>query len=141
VNNAQFLESAVARQPYIRQGECAVRPYLYGPLALAGFLKDVFDAEEIERTPMGENAFHIEARIGDSIVLLELKDPPYDHATRASTYVYVRDVDDTFRRAAAAGAEVRQEPKHQIYEERNAGVRDAHGNIWWFGTYTGKLEE
>lgn len=122
---------------YVRQGVCAVRPYLYGPLSLVDFVKEVFGAEELERYPFSETAFHIEARIDDSIFILEVSDPPYDHATKASVYVYVRDVDAAFQRALNLGAVSVQEPVDKPYGERNAGVRDGFGNIWWIGTFTG----
>jgi PhnB protein len=30
------------------------------------------------------------------------------------------------------------EPTDKPYQERNAGVKDRFGNIWWMATYTGE---
>jgi PhnB protein len=70
------------------------------------------------------------------IVVLEIGGPP-ETATRSSLYVYVPDVDATYRRAMQAGATSLREPVQQPYRERNAGVKDTFGNVWWIATYTG----
>ena len=78
---------------HIRNGFSAVRPYLYGHLDLSDFVKQVFGAEELARYKVGGKGFHIESRIGDSALVLEVNEPPYPTATRASVYVYVDDAD------------------------------------------------
>ena len=45
-----------------------MRPYLYGSLDLPDFIKSPFDTLELERLPT-PSGFHIEARIGDSMVV------------------------------------------------------------------------
>lgn len=120
---------------YIRHGSCAVRPYLYGNPDSASFLQKVFGAQEIERNSSGKG-YHIEMRIADSIVVLECGDFPPE-TLRASVYIYVEDVDETYRRALEAGATPVAEPADKPYQERNAGVKDSFGNTWWIGTYTG----
>ena len=97
----------------------------------------VFGAEEIERseTPKG---FHVEVRIGDSVVVLEIDGrDQFEDATRASVYVYVQDVDAAYQRAIQLGTTSLSVPTDQPYQERGAGVKDAFGNTWWFATYTG----
>src|SRR5216684_7901253 len=89
---------------HIRDGFCAVRPYLYGRLDLPDFVKQVFGAEELARYKVGANGFHIESKIGDSAIVLEVNEPPYPTATSASVYVYVDDVDAAYKRAIGAGA-------------------------------------
>jgi PhnB protein len=101
---------------HIRHG--IVGPYLYGDLKLPELLKHAFGAQELERLPVG-NGFHIEARIGDSMIGIEAGDPPHPGGTRASIYVYVEDMDAAYRRAL------------------EAGVKDSYGNTWWLATYTG----
>jgi PhnB protein len=88
---------------HIRNGMGAVRPYLFGRLDLLDFVKDVFGAVEVERNSVS-GGFHVKARIGDSVVVMAAMDPPYSAATKASTYVYVDDVDAVYARAIAAGA-------------------------------------
>ncbi|QBD75890.1 VOC family protein [Ktedonosporobacter rubrisoli] len=125
-----------AKNSYMRYGYCAVRPYLYGRLDLPDFLKQTFGAEEIERTATGKQGFHVEMKLEDSIMELEIGDE-CAHTTQGSTYVYVESVDATYQRALQAGATSLAEPQDKPYGERNAGFKDASGNTWWIGTYIG----
>jgi PhnB protein len=126
-----------SEKEHIRNGAGAVRPYLFGRLDLIDFVKDVFGAVELERNNVA-GGFHVQARIGDSVVVMAAMDPPYPAATKASTYVYVDDVDAVYARAIAAGADTVAGPKDQPYQERNATVRDSFGNIWYISTYKGR---
>ena len=127
----------MAEYRHIRHGAGWVRPYLYGNLDLADLIKRAFDAEELERLPTA-GGFHIEARIGDSMVVLEVGTfPAHVKPTPASVYVYVADVDRAYRRALDAGATSVAAPEDKRYQERAAGVKDSFGNIWYIATYTG----
>ena len=53
----------------------------------------------------------------------------------AGLYVYVNDVDTTYKRALQAGAKSISEPTDQIYGDRGAGVVDPFGITWWIGTH------
>lgn len=121
---------------YIRHGTGAVRPFVYGRLDLIEFVSDVFGATELERNTI-QDGLHIQAQIGDSVVVLSAMDPPYSAATRASIYVYVDDVDATYQRALAAGASSLGEPTGRPFQERTAAVKDSFGNIWYIATFTG----
>ena len=81
----------------VRNGIGTVRPFVYGGLDLLDFVKSVFDAAELERNALPAG-FHVQARIGDSVVVLSAMEPPYAKATRASIYVYVDDVDEAYQR-------------------------------------------
>jgi len=121
---------------HIRHGIGSVRPYLYGRLDLPDLLKKAFGAEELERVPVGgDKGFHIETKIGDSIVVLEVGDPPHPGGTRASIYVYVEDVDAAYKRALEAGATSVGAPSDKPYQERSAGIKDSYGNTWYIATY------
>src|SRR5215472_11904669 len=94
----------MAQHKHIRHGSGSVRPYVYGNLDLPDLIKGAFDAEELERLPT-PGGFHIEAKIGDSMIVLEVgKFPPGASPTSASIYVYVTDVDIAYRNALEAGA-------------------------------------
>ena len=123
--------------PYVRHGVGAVRPYVHGHLSLWDLVRDAFGAFELERHEFSPTSFHIEARIGDSVIVLETGDPPSTEATAGSIYVYVADVDAAYRRALAAGATSIAAPQDKPYQERQAGVRDSFGNTWWIATYRG----
>ena len=121
---------------HIRHGIGSVRPYLYGRLDLPDLLKKAFGAEELERVPVGgDKGFHIETKIGDSILVLEVGDPPHRGGTRASIYVYVEDVDAAYKRALEAGATSVGAPSDKPYQERSAGIKDSYGNTWYIATY------
>jgi PhnB protein len=121
---------------YIHHGKGSVRPYVYGRLDLLDFVKNVFDAVELERNKL-PSGFHVQAQIGDSVMVLSAMDPPYPEATRASIYVYVPHVDATYERALAAGAISVTQPTDKPWKGRAAGVKDSFGNIWYIETYKG----
>jgi PhnB protein len=99
---------------------------------LAQFLSDVFAAEEIGRTtlPNGRIA-NIRIRIGTSAFMVSDAGDESMKAMPAAYYVYVEDVDDTFENAIACGATKVIEPMDMPYLDRQAGVTDPCGNIWW----------
>ena len=121
---------------HIRHGVGSVRPYLYGRLDMLELVKRAFGAVELEHLPVGKGA-HVEAKIGDSMIVMEVSDPPHPSGKPASIYVYVDDVDAAYQRALAAGATSMAAPEDKPYRERAAGVKDSFGNIWWIATYTG----
>jgi PhnB protein len=121
---------------HIRHGVGSVRPYLYGRLDMLELVKRAFGAVELEHLPVGKGA-HVEAKIGDSMIVMEVSDPPHRGGQPASIYVYIDDVDAAYQRALAAGATSVAAPEDKPYQERAAGVKDSFGNTWWIATYTG----
>jgi PhnB protein len=121
---------------HIRHGVGSVRPYLYGRLDMLELVKRAFGAVVLENLPVGKG-FHVEAKIGDSMLVMEVCDPPHPQGTTASIYVYVEDVDTAYARALAAGATSIAAPEDKPYQERAAGIKDSFGNTWWIATYTG----
>jgi len=55
----------------------------------------------------------------------------------AALYVYVDDVDETYRRAIAAGAESIEAPADLPYGDRRATVRDSWANFWQIAAHKG----
>lgn len=114
-----------------------VIPYLmvHGVARLLDFLKQSFEAKETERMARPDGTImHAEVRIGDSAVMMgepmgEFQPMP------GSIYVYVNDTDAAYRRALEAGATSVMEPADMFYGDRNAGVKDSCGNIWWIATH------
>jgi PhnB protein len=74
-------------------------------------------------------------RIGDSIVMVSGAGPR--EPTPAFLYVYVEDIDATYRRALTAGAISLEEPKDLPYGDRRAMVKDPWGNDWQIATHNG----
>ena len=121
----------------IRDGYHTVTPYLTveGVPKLLDFLKRAFDAKEVERVSRADGTLgHAEVRIGDSVVMMG--EARGEWAPVSSTlYLYVTDTDAVYNRALAAGATSLMEPADQFYGDRNAGVRDPVGNLWWIATH------
>ena len=98
------------------------------PTRLVEFLKQAFGATgdlHTERPSV--------IRIGDSLVMVSGVGPR--DAMPAFLYLYVDDIDATFRRALAAGAVSLEEPADLPYGDRRGMVQDPCGNIWQIATH------
>jgi PhnB protein len=127
--------AANAAPTHVRHGMGAARPYVYCALATWTLVREAFGAVEVERHVFGPQAMHVEARLGDSMLVLEASDPPDPRGFPGSVYVYVPDVDAAHRRAVELGAQSVAAPQDKPYQERQAAVRDSFGNVWWISTY------
>ncbi|HZQ07649.1 MAG TPA: VOC family protein [Anaerolineae bacterium] len=105
------------------------------------FLKNVFEAEitEVLRNPEG-HVWHGEARIGDTLVMMGRAQKEYP-AISSMLYVFTENVDQVYQRALDQGATSINEPKDQFYGNREAGVRDPQGNIWWIAHEIEKVSD
>ena len=102
------------------------------------FLKQTFDATELRRYDKPDGSImHIEVRIDDTVVMLADADGTWP-AFPVWLHVYVDDVDQTYRRALAAGGVSIQEPTQREGDpDRRGGVKDPAGNTWWIATQAG----
>lgn len=99
------------------------------------FLETAFAAKELHRSVLPDgNIIHAEVKIGDSTIMLGQANQQYPPRP-ATTYLYVDDVDETFRRALEAGGKSLGEPKDQFYGDRSGGMEDPCGNYWWIATH------
>jgi uncharacterized glyoxalase superfamily protein PhnB len=119
----------------IPAGRNAVMPYIAVADAQSAvdFAVAVFDAEIVETLRRRDGSlWNVELRIAGSTLLIAEAQGfgPYP----AFLYVYVEDCDAVYRRALDAGAEPVTEPADQFYGDRNGGVRDPAGNIWWIAS-------
>ena len=92
------------------------------------FLKQAFDATGDLRIN-GPSVI----KIGDSLVMVsggELREP-----MPAFLYLYVEDIDATYRRALDAGAASLEEPWNTPYGDRRGMVKDPCGNIWQIASH------
>jgi PhnB protein len=121
----------------IPDGCQTVIPYLIvpDPAATIEFLKRTFDAVEQERMADDSGAIrHASVKIGDSVIMMGGAQANYP-AMPCMTYVYVPDTDAAYARAVEAGATSVMPPADQFYGDRNAGVKDAAGFLWWMATH------
>jgi PhnB protein len=118
---------------YIPPGFGTVSPYIFADQAerLIAFLVEGLGGEETIRTagPDGTIA-NSQVAIGDSTVMVSEaggRFPP----SRASFYLYVEDADAAMARALAAGGDLVMAVGDMPYGDRQGGVEDPSGNIWW----------
>ncbi len=113
----------------------SITPYLTVKRAeqLVEFVKQVFDGTEVFRTIGSAGGLHAEVAIGDSKLMIG----GYESVEEIPTalHVYVPDADAVYRRALTAGATSLGEPVDQFYGDREAGIRDPSGNVWWIATH------
>lgn len=121
----------------IPEGYHTFTPYyvVEGASDFIDFLKKAFGAEEMYRfNAPGGKLGHAEVRVGDSVVMLADSSPEFP-PSRMTSYLYVPDVDATFKKALGAGAQAKREPANQFYGDRVCAVTDRWGNTWSIGTH------
>lgn len=127
---------------YKPQGFQAVTPYLLveGAAELIEFMKAVFDAEPVMISHFEDKIGHACLKIDDSMV--EVADACEEWGvTSTAIHLYVPDVDATYRKAVAAGAESLREPEDHFYGERGASVKDPFGIQWHIATHLEDLSD
>jgi uncharacterized glyoxalase superfamily protein PhnB len=124
-------------KPYKPEHYNSVSPYLIveGADKTIKFLAKAFGGVELRRfpTPDGAGVMHAEVQIDDTVIMLADR-PAEWPAVPAHVHVYVPDVDATYQRALAAGAQSVQEPIKKQDDDKRGGVLDAGGTTWWIGT-------
>jgi PhnB protein len=114
-------------------GFATLTPYLFvtGAARFIAFLAEAFGAEEIGRSTLPDGRIaHAQLRLGNAMLMASEAVERYP-AMPGSFYLYVTDVDATMARALAAGARLELEVADMPYGDRQGGVRDPFGNLWW----------
>lgn len=115
-------------------GYPTVFPYLMvtNADAYVRFLRDGLDATEEGRTiaPDGRLA-NVRLRFGDDGVVMVAEARPDWPVCRSSHYLYVEDADTAMARAVAAGGRMVLPVADRPYGDRQGGVEDPTGTIWW----------
>ena len=96
-------------------------------------MKQAFGGVEVFRTTGSAGGLHAEVTIGDSKLMIG----GYESVEEIPTalHLYVPDADAVYQRALEAGATSLEEPVDQFYGDREAGVKDPTGNVWWIATH------
>jgi uncharacterized glyoxalase superfamily protein PhnB len=118
------------------EGYNSVSSYLLvdGADLVIDFLKTVFGAKELRRfADESGHIRHAEVRLDDTVLMIaDCTDewPPVP----SHVHVYVRDVEEVYRRALAAGAIPVQEPLRNGDDDLRGGVRQPGGVTWWIAS-------
>src|ERR1700682_2873253 len=108
----------------IPEGYHTFTPYFVveGASDFIDFLKRAFGGNEVYRFPAPSGKIgHAEVRVGDSMLMLGDTSPECA-ATRIGSSLYVADVNATYKKALASGAQSKREPANQFYGDRVAAV-------------------
>lgn len=114
-------------------GFITVTPYIIvdGAAGFINFLKGGFGAIERGRhsAPDGRIANAI-LRIGECAFMISdaNNDLP---AMPSAYYLYVDDAHDAMEKAVEGGATLVMDVEDMPYGDRQGGVRDPYGNLWW----------
>jgi len=119
----------------------SIRPYLLVPDAdgMIAFLQQTVGAELLGRYPDAEGrVMHAALRVGDS--LIEMGEPASGVKPMA-VHIYLDDVDGAYDRALTAGATPTHPLTDQAYGDREGGVKDRWGNIWYLARHQEDVTE
>lgn len=136
--NAAMTGTGTERQPSSETSTASyqtITPYLTVKRAeqLVEFVKEAFGATEVFRTIGSAGGLHAEVTIGDSKLMIGGYEAVEEMPT--ALHLYVPDADAVYQRALDLGATSVEEPVDQFYGDREAGVKDPTGNIWWIATH------
>lgn len=105
------------------------------------FAQEVFGARVVSRLHRKDGkVWNAELDVGTSKLLVSSAQDGQP-GFPAFLYVYVDNLEDVYEAAVRAGGEVMMPPSDQFFGDRNAGVRDQDGNMWWFATRLEELSE
>jgi|SRR5699024_6094854 len=118
---------------YIPPGFNTITPCLFVKNAeqFVEFLVNGLSGTEVLRSlrPDGRIA-NVQVRLGTSTIMASEASDNYPPMPTAC-YVYVEDADEAMARALAAGGQLEMAVDDMPYGDRQGGVKDPHGNIWW----------
>lgn len=127
----------------IPEGMHTVTPYLVvdGANELIRFIEKSFNGKttSIMKTKDGK-VIHAGVQIGDSQVMVSDATDQYP-AGSSRLYLYVDNVDETYRMAIDAKGISLREPTDEFYGDRSSGVKDAWGNEWWIATHVEDVDD
>jgi PhnB protein len=119
--------------PLVRGMFHTVTPYLAAVRGLEAveFVKKAFGAEELFRAQGGAGGYHVELRLGDSMLMMGGGGTYQGPDNPAGIMLTLPDADSAYKSAMSAGAISLYEPEDKPYGDREAGVKDVCGNMWY----------
>jgi PhnB protein len=129
----------------IPEGYRTVTPYLIvrGVAKAIDFYRKAFGAEEVMQMPgPGGKISHAEIKIGDSMVMMADENPEWGsnspqalNGTPVGIFLYVPNVDATYKQAVDAGATPTMPPSDMFWGDRYGKLKDPFGHEWSLGTH------
>ena len=90
---------------------------------------------------------HAQLKIGDSIIMLSdempqgcCRSPQALGGTAVNIFLYVKDVDEVFKQAVAAGAKIAMPVSDMFWGDRFGQVTDPFGHSWSLATHKEDLQ-
>lgn len=123
---------------YVPPGFGTVTPYFFvrDADAFVRFLVEGLGGVETLRSLRPDGAIaNAQVALGTSTVMLSEASEGYPPMP-AAYYLYVERADESMARAIHHGATLEMEVADMLYGDRQGGVRDRWGNIWWISQRT-----
>jgi PhnB protein len=116
----------------IPPGFNTVAPYFFSDdaAALVRFMVEGLGGIQTLRHMDGDRVANAQVRLGTSTVMVSQATPSFP-AMPMSVYLFVDDANASMSRALAAGANKVMDVADMPYKDRQGGVKDPCGNIWW----------
>jgi PhnB protein len=111
--------------------------------ALEFYSKALGAKERMRTVGPGGKVAHAEFQIGDSVFMLAdempemgSRSPKHFGGSPGGVWLYVPDVDATYRQATGAGATSISAPTDMFWGDRHARIRDPFGHEWSMASHT-----
>ena len=118
---------------YVPKGFGTVTPYIFvnGADNFSDFLVRAFNGVEKGRTVRPDGVIaNLQIEIGTSMIMSSEASEQYP-AMPSAYYIYVENADSAMNQAILAGAVLEMDVADMRYDDRQGGVKDPFGNIWW----------
>ncbi len=118
---------------YIPPGFNTITPYFFikDAEAFVNFLVRGLNGTETCRTMRPNGSIqNVQVQLGDSTVMVSEATDRYPPMCSAF-YLYVENADAAMLQALRHGAALEMSVADMPYGDRQGGVKDKHGNIWW----------
>jgi PhnB protein len=118
---------------YTPPGFNTITPYFFvnDAESFVKFLINGLDGKESCRTMRDNGTIqNVQVQIGQSTVMVSEATERYP-AMSSAFYLYVEDAHLAMKRAIDHGAILEMSVADMPYGDRQGGVKDQHGNIWW----------
>jgi PhnB protein len=117
---------------YIPDGFGTVFPYIFvrNAESYLTFLKNAFGARELGRSVRNNQIANARMQIGTTAFMVSDAGDSIQ-PTQSAFYIYVENADESYAQALSSGARSMFSPVEMPYGDKQGGITDPCGNIWW----------